>query len=95
MLEITRLVSGTCLDHIYSNHSHRIQNIVCPVVGLADHLPLFAVRKCSNQRDARKINNYIQYRNMKMFDAELFKQTLMQTPWDSDFIFDQDDQNFF
>ena len=34
VLEITRPVSGTCLDHIYSNHSHRIQNIVCPIVGL-------------------------------------------------------------
>ena len=31
VLEITRPVSGTCLDHIYSNHSHRIQNIVCPI----------------------------------------------------------------
>ena len=94
VLEITRPMSGTCLDHIYSNHSHRIHNIVCPVVGLADRLPLFAVRKYSNQRErpnARKINNCIQYRNMKRFDAELFKQTLMQTPWDSVFIFDDID----
>ena len=36
-------------------------------------------------------NNNIQYRNMKMFDAELFKQTLMQTPLDSVFIFDEID----
>ena len=28
---------------------------------------------------------------MKRFDAELFKQTLMQTPWDSVFIFDDID----
>ena len=28
---------------------------------------------------------------MKMFDAELFKQTLMQTPWDSVYIFDEID----
>ena len=64
---------------------HRIQNIVCPVIGLADHLPLFAVRKHCNQRERPNVkrinNNYIQYRNMKRFDAELFKQTLMQTPW--------------
>ena len=95
MLEITRPVSGKCLDHIYSNYSHRIQNIVCPIIGLADHLPLFAVRKYSNQRErpnVKRINNsYIQYRNMKRFDAELFKQTLMQTPWDSVFIFDEID----
>ena len=63
-------------------------------VGLADHLPLFAVRKYSNQRErpnTRKINNYVRYRNMKRFDVELFKQTLMQTPWDSGFIFDDID----
>ena len=28
---------------------------------------------------------------MKRFDAELLKQTLMQTPWDSVFIFDETD----
>ena len=41
--------------------------------------------------NARKINNYTQYRNMKRFDAKLFKETLMQTPWDSVFIFDDTD----
>ena len=95
VLEITRPISGTCLDRTYSNYSHRIQNIVCPVIGLADHLPLFAVRKHSNRRERPNVkridNNYIQYRNMKRFDTELFKQTLMQTPWDSVFIFDQTD----
>ena len=95
VLEITRPISGTCLDPTYSNYSHRVQNIVCPVIGLADHLPLFAVRKHSNQRERPNVkridNNYIQYRNMKRFDAELFQQTLMQTPRDSVFIFDQTD----
>ena len=95
MLEITQPICGTCLDPTYSNYSHRIQNIVCPVIGLADHLPLFAVRKHSNQRERPNVkridNNCIQYRNMKRFDAELFKQTLMQTPWDSVGIFDQTD----
>ena len=79
----------------YSNYSHRIQNIVYPVIGLADHLPLFALRKHSNQRERPNMkrinNNYTQYRNMKRFNAELFKQTLMQTPWDSVFIFDETD----
>ncbi|PFX16295.1 putative RNA-directed DNA polymerase from transposon BS [Stylophora pistillata] len=38
----TRPISETCLDHIFSNQPQRIQNIICPVIGLADHLPLFA-----------------------------------------------------
>ena len=89
VLEITRPTSGTCLDHIYSNHSHRIHNIVCPVVGVADHLPLFAVRKYSNQRErpnARKINNYIQYRNMKRFDDVA---RVNQAPWKTPAIIKQ------
>ena len=65
VLEITLPMSGTCLNPTYSNYSHRIQNIVCPVIGLADHLPLFAVRKHSNQRERPNVkrinNNYIQH----------------------------------
>ena len=40
----TRPVSNTCLDHIHTSNPQRIQNIVCPNIGLSDHLPVFAVR---------------------------------------------------
>ena len=40
----TRPVSNTCLDHIHTNNPQRIQNTVCPNIGLSDHLPVFAVR---------------------------------------------------
>lgn len=79
MLE--RPVSGTCLDHIYSNHPHRIQNIVCSVVGLElQSLTSVCGEKIiyANRRErpnAGKINNFVQYSNMKRFDAELFKHT--------------------
>ena len=50
------------------------------------------MRKYSDQRECpnvRKINNkFIQYRDLKRFDAELFKQTLKQTPCDFVFVFD-------
>ena len=35
-------VSNTCLDHIHTNNPQRIQDIVCPNIGLSDHLPAFA-----------------------------------------------------
>ena len=67
VLEITRPMSGTCLDPTYSNYSHRIQNILCPVIGHADQLHLFAVSKHSNQRErpnVKRIDNYIQHENV-------------------------------
>ena len=48
--EVTRTVSGTRLDHIYSNHTQRIMNISTLNCGLSDHVPIFAVRKYSNER---------------------------------------------
>ena len=45
--EMTRPVSGTCLDHMYSNHLQRITNIFYRNIGLSAYLPIFAVRKYS------------------------------------------------
>ena len=38
--EVTRPVSGTCLDHIYSNRPQRILNIPTFNCGLSDHVPI-------------------------------------------------------
>ena len=43
--DTTRPISGTCLDHIYSNFSQRLSSIWIQNIGLADHLPLFVARK--------------------------------------------------
>ena len=64
-------MSNTCLDHIHTNNPQRIQNIVCPNIGLSDHLPVFAVKLFSrnNERnDQQKGNTYIKYRKMKDFN---------------------------
>ena len=90
----TRPVSNTCLDHIHTNNPQRIQNIVCPNIGLSDHLPVFAVRLFSrnNERNhQQKGNTYIKYRKLKVFIEEQFKSTLKETPWDSIFVFDDID----
>ena len=50
--EVTRPVSGTCLDPIYSNHPQRILNISSLNCGLSDHVPIFAVRKYINNERA-------------------------------------------
>ena len=90
----TRPVSNTCLDHIQTNNPQRIQNIVCPNIGLSDHLPVFAVRLFSRNNECnhqQKGNTYIKYRKLKVFIEEQFKSTLKETPWDSIFVFDDID----
>ena len=92
----TRPISETCLDHIFSNQPQRIQNINCPVIGFADHLPLFAARTYNNAlerriRNASNGNTFIRYRDTKRFSEEQFMLTLEQTPRDTIFVFDEID----
>ena len=87
-------MSNTCLDHNHSSKPQRIQSIICPNIGLSDHLPVFAVRLFSRNHERthqQKGNTCIKHRDMKDFDEEQFKSTLKQTPWDSVFIFDDID----
>ena len=84
-------MSNACLDHIYTNNPQRIENIVCPNIGLSDHLTVFAVRRFNRNYERnhhQKGNIYIKHRYMKNFNVEQFKATLKETPWDSVFIFD-------
>jgi len=92
--ECTRPISGTCLDHIFANIPERLKDIRTIGIGLSDHLPLFAVRKycrIDNIRRADEKAHFIRYRNMKNFDAEQFKSSLRQAPWDTVFLFDEID----
>ena len=91
---ITRPVSGSCLDHIWSTQPQHIKSISCYDVGLADHLPVFAVHKFVEgnknfwSSDGTK---FIRYRNMKTFNDAEFITTLKHAPWDIVFVFDEVD----
>ena len=91
--EVTRPVNGTCLDHIYSNHPQRTLNISTLNCGLSDHIAIFAVCKYNNQHApwSMQKNQNIQYRTMKQFDENQFKEALSQVAWDTVFVFDKID----
>ena len=93
MIPITRPVSGSCLDHIYSNHSQRIRNVICHNIGLADHLPIFVVRKYArenfNCHPGKPAS--IKYRDIQRFNQEQFVEALRQAPWDTAFVFEEID----
>ena len=88
--QITRPISKTCLDHIFSNRPGRIHSVCVRVSGLADHLPVFAVRsyKGKDCPRARGKHSTIIYRNMKGFDETKFLTTLKEVHWDTVFVFD-------
>ena len=46
---VTRPISATCLDHVYTTNPNFIAEISVPNIGLADHLPIFFRRKYCKQ----------------------------------------------
>ncbi|CAB3983518.1 RNA-directed DNA polymerase from mobile element jockey [Paramuricea clavata] len=94
---ITRPVSNTCLDHIYSSHPDRMHNVVTLNVGLSDHLPVFALRRFKKTGEqgaaGTKIHEHtsLKYRNLKSLNNELFAKDLSEAPWDSAFVFEDTD----
>ena len=83
---ITRPVSKTCLDHVCCNQPQRIKTITSHNIGLADHLPIFVVRKYT-RKTGRPTNTSIKYRDTKRLDEEKFKSPLHQAPWDIMLLF--------
>ena len=82
---ITRPVSKACLDHVYCNRPQRIELVPSHDIGLADHLPVFVVRKCAREN----INDIrINYRDRKRLDEKQLEQALQQAPWDAAFVFE-------
>lgn len=87
---ITRPVSKTCLDHVYCNQPQHIKLVTSHTIGLADHLPIFVVRKYARLNRSKTILR-IRYRDMKRFDEDQFKQSLHRAPWDIVFVFEDID----
>ena len=71
--EVTRPVSSTFLDHVYTTHPGFFADICVPNIGLTDHLPVFIRRKyCKKQRD--QFYSTVEYRDlMNLNTNELLK----------------------
>lgn len=66
--EVTRPVSNSCLDHIYTTHPAFISVLTVPNIGLADHLPVFICRKYVkiNKDSSHKVINYHDFKNLNV-----------------------------
>jgi len=91
-LAVTRPISKTCLDQIWSNKPDQIVSIKCPDICISDHFSVLAVRLYNYYSpDNTKNHKYIIYWNLKSLDHERFIKTLYETPWDIIFVFDEVD----
>ena len=95
---ITRPLSNTYLDHIYSSHPDRKHNVVTLNVGLSvisQYSFSGALRKPESrvQHAGTKIHEHtsLKYRNLKSLNNELFAKDLSEAPWDSAFVFEDTD----
>ena len=75
---------------MYCNQPQRINLVTSADIGLADHLPVFVVRKYARENLNRQ-SSRIKYRDMKSFDEDQFKRTLEQIPWETAFVFEDID----
>ena len=87
--EVTRPISGTCLDHIWSSHPERLVCVQTKNIGMSDHLPTMAVRGYKGETSQRQnLRNTFSYRNTKRLDAKKFVDDLSKAPWDTAFVFE-------
>ena len=90
-MEITRPLSKTCLDHIWSSHPERLINVRVLSTGMSDHLPTIVTRKYKGVQQNKTEHTTITYRDIKNLNKEQFIAALKEAPWDSTFIFDDAD----
>ena len=65
VMKITRPLSKTCLDHIWSNHPGRLINERVLSTGVLDHLPTIVTRKNKGVQQNKSEHTTITYRDIK------------------------------
>ncbi|PFX24901.1 hypothetical protein AWC38_SpisGene10487 [Stylophora pistillata] len=91
VMEITRPLSKTCLDHIWSSHPARLINVRVLSTGMSDHLPTIVIKTYKGVQQNKTEHTTITYRDIKNLNKEQFIAALKEAPWDSAFIFNDPD----
>ena len=78
---VTRPVSGTCLDHIWTSHPKRMVCVQTKDIGMSDHLPTMAVRRYKGYASQSKnLSNAFAYRDTRHLDEQIFVKDLIEAP---------------
>ena len=76
---VTRPISATCLEHVYTTNPNFIAEISVPNIGLTDHLPIFFRRKYCKQ-PKQNTSNTIKYRDFKNLNSNKLNVTYLTPP---------------
>ena len=74
---VTRPISGTCLNPLFLSHPERTTSTATAEIGLSDYMPVFATRiykQRSLAEDSKQRHIYINHRDMKHFDNQIFSE---------------------
>ena len=88
VMEITRPLSKTCLDHIWCSHPERLNNVRVLSSGMSDHLPIIVTRTYKRVQQNKGGHTTITYRDIKSLNKEQFIASLKEAPWDCAFVFE-------
>ena len=76
---VTRPISATCLDHVYTTNLSFIVEISVPNIGLADPLHIFFRCKYGKQLK-QNTSHTIKYRDLKNLNSNILKRDLLDAP---------------
>ena len=79
--------SATLIDHVFTNVPTNIIDISVPSFSISDHYPVCLTRKASQAYLKGPVHKTIEYRSLKHFNEEHFRQDLSQLLWTSPDIY--------
>ena len=81
---VTRPMSSTCLDHLYTTHQSFIADISVPNFGMSGHFPILFWRKYTRNK-CDGTNKLIEYRDYKNLNKDNLQRDLDNASWDTAF----------
>ena len=92
--DVTRPASGKCLDHIWTSHLERMMFVQTKNIGMLDHLPTMAVRRCKGEAllsENSNSSNTVSYSDLKRLDVQKFVDEWRDAPWEAAFVLEDTD----
>ncbi|XP_071959824.1 uncharacterized protein [Antedon mediterranea] len=83
MSEPTRICDSceSCLDHIITNSSDKLNKFGVLSIGFSDHFPIYATRHTQQQK--HHTHKKVKIRSTKNYNREKFIRLLQETDWDN------------
>ncbi len=76
--------TSTLIDHIVTNTPEKVSDSGVIHTGISDHSLVFTIGKISV---VKKLENTVEVRNMKKFNAQIFVEDLMLQQWENVYFF--------